>query len=118
MLNSIIFIILVLLLQELKAHGLLQGDIEEMLAVHLGGTFMPHGLGHLLGIETHDVGGYPEVRYLNDRLISFISCFPHRDSAFVSITSQLHVLHRALSELTLQAFASCAPPVCCWRTWS
>lgn len=47
-------------LTELKAHGLLQGDVEDMIAAHLGGTFMPHGLGHLLGIDTHDVGGYPE----------------------------------------------------------
>jgi len=27
----------------------------------MGAVFMPHGLGHFLGIDTHDCGGYPEV---------------------------------------------------------
>ena len=34
--------------------------IENMLEVDLGAVFMPHGLGHLIGIDTHDVGGYAE----------------------------------------------------------
>ena len=32
--------------------------IERMLDVDLGAVFMPHGMGHLIGIDTHDVGGY------------------------------------------------------------
>uniref|UniRef100_A0A3Q1HKD0 Xaa-Pro dipeptidase n=1 Tax=Anabas testudineus TaxID=64144 RepID=A0A3Q1HKD0_ANATE len=49
-------------LEELVKIGILSGSVEDMLKVHLGSVFMPHGLGHLLGIDVHDVGGYPEVR--------------------------------------------------------
>lgn len=52
-------------LEELVKVGILQGSTEDMMKVHLGAVFMPHGLGHLLGIDVHDVGGYPEVRALS-----------------------------------------------------
>ncbi|XP_014677679.1 PREDICTED: xaa-Pro dipeptidase-like [Priapulus caudatus] len=45
--------------EELRNAGLLRGDVEEMLAAHVGALFMPHGLGHFMGCDTHDVGGYP-----------------------------------------------------------
>ena len=32
--------------------------IDDLVELRLGAVFMPHGLGHLLGLETHDVGGY------------------------------------------------------------
>ena len=46
------------ILKGLIEMGLLIGDIEAMLEAEIGAVFMPHGLGHLLGIDTHDVGGY------------------------------------------------------------
>jgi len=45
-------------LQELARHGLVKGDVDAMMDADLGAVFMPHGLGHFLGIDTHDVGGY------------------------------------------------------------
>jgi len=36
-------------------------DVEDMMAARLGAVFMPHGLGHFLGIDTHDPGGYLKV---------------------------------------------------------
>ena len=47
-------------LEHLKRAGLVQGDIDEMMNVRLGALFMPHGHGHMIGIDTHDVGGYLE----------------------------------------------------------
>ena len=48
-------------LEELVKIGILNGNVEDMMKVFLGSVFMPHGLGHLLGIDVYDVGGYPEV---------------------------------------------------------
>jgi hypothetical protein len=49
-----------------------------MMAQRLGAVFMPHGLGHLLGIDTHDPGGYPEVHssdYYTVSSLHFVCCF-------------------------------------------
>ncbi|KAK2980147.1 hypothetical protein RJ640_001731 [Escallonia rubra] len=45
-------------LEALKQGGLLVGDVDNMMIERLGAVFMPHGLGHFLGIDTHDPGGY------------------------------------------------------------
>jgi hypothetical protein len=39
-------------------------NVDDTMVACLGSVFMPHGLGHLLGIDTHDPGGYPKV-FLN-----------------------------------------------------
>ncbi|KAJ8603809.1 hypothetical protein CTAYLR_000227 [Chrysophaeum taylorii] len=46
------------ILDALVDAGVLVGKVEDMLACHLAAVFMPHGLGHLIGLDTHDVGGY------------------------------------------------------------
>mmetsp|Transcript_826 Transcript_826/g.2668 ORF Transcript_826/g.2668 Transcript_826/m.2668 type:complete len:509 (-) Transcript_826:285-1811(-) len=45
------------ILSKLKDAGYLRGDVTEMVEARVGAVFMPHGLGHSLGIDTHDVGG-------------------------------------------------------------
>ena len=46
------------ILRALRAAGLLLGEVDDMMEHKLGAVFMPHGLGHLIGCDTHDVGGY------------------------------------------------------------
>ncbi|MEX2468368.1 MAG: Xaa-Pro dipeptidase, partial [Pseudohongiellaceae bacterium] len=38
--------------------GLCHGTPDQLLEQHLPQLFMPHGVGHLLGIQVHDVGGH------------------------------------------------------------
>lgn len=49
--------------------GIVTGDVNEMLEGRLGFIFQPHGLGHLIGLDVHDAGGYLEG----------VCCTPERD---------------------------------------
>ncbi|KAJ0176056.1 hypothetical protein K1T71_008230 [Dendrolimus kikuchii] len=46
------------MLEHLKRGGLMRGNVEDMIAGGVHGVLQPHGLGHLLGLDVHDVGGY------------------------------------------------------------
>ncbi|KOS21780.1 putative Xaa-Pro aminopeptidase [Escovopsis weberi] len=37
--------------------GILKGDKEEIFKARISQAFFPHGLGHYLGMDTHDTGG-------------------------------------------------------------
>jgi Xaa-Pro dipeptidase len=40
--------------------GIAKGDPDTLLATGVSAAFFPHGLGHLLGVQVHDVGGFME----------------------------------------------------------
>ncbi|KAL2337413.1 hypothetical protein Fmac_011859 [Flemingia macrophylla] len=46
------------ILELLKRGHIILGDVDDMIVARLGVVFMPHSLGHFLGIDTHDPGGY------------------------------------------------------------
>jgi Xaa-Pro dipeptidase len=58
----------------LKTVGILKGDDQEIFEKRVSVAFFPHGLGHYLGMDTHDTGGNadyndPDImfRYLRKR---------------------------------------------------
>lgn len=50
----------------LKEVGLMQGDVDEAVAAGAHALFFPHGIGHMMGLDVHDMEdlgdlvGYPE----------------------------------------------------------
>jgi len=57
------------LLEGLKSLDLVRGDVDEMLPLGISGLFMPHGLGHNMGIDVHDMEDLGEnyVGYAEDQ---------------------------------------------------
>lgn len=46
------------IIKALLGMGVLKnGTVEQIVATNMGAVFFPHGLGHLIGCDTHDVGG-------------------------------------------------------------
>lgn len=44
-----------IMLEGLSEIGLVSGNIDDMLEQGVGGLFMPHGLGHMIGMDVHDM---------------------------------------------------------------
>lgn len=49
------------LAQGLKDLGLMKGDVNEAVAAGAHALFMPHGLGHMMGIDVHDMEDLGQV---------------------------------------------------------
>jgi Xaa-Pro dipeptidase len=39
-------------------HNICKGEVADLIELNVPQLFMPHGVGHLLGIQVHDVGGH------------------------------------------------------------
>ncbi len=50
-----------LMINRLKEIGLMKGDTEEALAAGAQAMFMPHGLGHMMGMDVHDMEGLGQI---------------------------------------------------------
>ena len=42
--------------------GILKGEADAILKAETSAAFFPHGLGHWLGLDTHDKGGNPNPK--------------------------------------------------------
>ena len=60
------------MLDNLQQLDIVHGDIDEMVADGIAGLFMPHGLGHNMGLDVHDMEDLGEnlVGYSDDQVRS------------------------------------------------
>ena len=47
--------------ERLKEIGLMKGDIDEAVAAGAHAMFLPHGLGHMMGMDVHDMEGLGQI---------------------------------------------------------
>jgi len=100
------------ILEKLKEIGILHGDIQEMISANLSYIFMPHGLGHLLGLATHDVGGYPKGIERSTRPgLKSLRCGRKLEKNMVitvepGIYFIEHLIQRAITDPTLSKFVN------------
>ena len=50
-----------LMTERLKALGLMKGDTEEAVRAGAHAMFLPHGLGHMMGMDVHDMEGLDQI---------------------------------------------------------
>ena len=47
--------------ERLKELGLMKGDVDEAVAAGAHAMFLPHGLGHMMGMDVHDMEGLGQI---------------------------------------------------------
>jgi Xaa-Pro dipeptidase len=63
------------MMQGLLDMGVLQGSLDAIMEARVPELFMACGLGHFIGLDTHDVGGYPRgVQRIDEPGIRALRC--------------------------------------------
>ena len=55
-----------LMTERLKELGLMKGDVDEAVAAGAHAMFLPHGLGHMMGMDVHDMESFDQLRQAGD----------------------------------------------------
>ena len=50
-----------LMAERLKELGLMKGDVDEAVSAGAHAMFLPHGLGHMMGLDVHDMEGLGQI---------------------------------------------------------
>ena len=86
--------------QGLVDAGILRGAPDDLVAQDAHALFFPHGLGHMLGLATHDCGGYLEGRVPEDRfgLASLRTDLPLEPGYVVTIEPGIYFIPALLTD--------------------
>jgi Xaa-Pro aminopeptidase len=85
--------------------GVLRGDPDGLVERDVHALFLPHGLGHLIGLSTHDGGGYLHGRERSDRpgLRYLRTDLPLEAGHVVTIEPGLYFIEALLRDPALRA---------------
>ena len=86
--------------QGLVDAGILRGAPDDLVAQDAHALFFPHGLGHMLGLSTHDCAGYLEGRVPEDRfgLASLRTDLPLAPGYVVTIEPGIYFIPALLTD--------------------
>ncbi len=84
--------------------GLLRGRPEDLVEHDAHALFLPHGLGHLIGLATHDVGGWTPGRARSERPgLKFLRIdLPMRAGHVVTIEPGIYMVRALLTDPDLR----------------
>ncbi len=91
--------------------GILQGNAQDLVEMDAHALFFPHGIGHLLGLDVHDMedlgdlAGYEEGRERSDRLgLGYLRLnHPLRPGMLVTIEPGFYQVPAILNDINLRS---------------